>query len=44
MAAPASVASDVWTGISGAEKMRILQTMLRGEVDRIIPALLKEPN
>ena len=44
MAAPASVATEVWSGISGAEKMRMLQLILRREVDRTIPALLKESN
>jgi hypothetical protein len=44
MAAPASVATEVWSGISGAEKMRMLQLILRKEADRAITALLKEPN
>jgi hypothetical protein len=44
MAAPASVATEVWSGISGAEKMRMLQLILRREVERAIPALLKESN
>jgi hypothetical protein len=44
MATPASVATEVWSGISGAEKMRMLTTILRREVERTIPALLKESN
>jgi hypothetical protein len=44
MAAPASVATEVWSGISGAEKVRMLQSILRREVERTIPALLKESN
>ncbi len=44
MAAPASVATEVWSGISGAEKMRMLQLILRREVDRTLPVLLKESN
>ncbi|HUQ29839.1 MAG TPA: hypothetical protein VM051_14680 [Usitatibacter sp.] len=44
MAAPAAVATEVWSGISGAEKMRMLQSILRKEVERTIPALLKESN
>ena len=44
MAAPNSVATEVWSGISGAEKMRMLQGILRQEVARTVPALLKESN
>jgi len=44
MAAPNSVATEVWSGISGAEKMRMLQGMLRQEVARTVPALLKDSN
>ena len=40
-AAPNSVATEVWSGISGAEKMRMLQGILREEVARTVPALLK---
>ncbi|MBC8023811.1 MAG: hypothetical protein H7Y14_11865 [Burkholderiales bacterium] len=44
MAAPNSVATEVWSGISGAEKLRMLQGILRQEVARTLPALLKESN
>ena len=40
-AAPNSVATEVWSGISGAEKMRMLQGILREEVARTVPVLLK---
>jgi hypothetical protein len=43
-ATPNSVATDVWSGISGADKMRMLQKILREEVARTVPALLKESN
>ena len=43
-AASNAVATEVWSGISGAEKMRMLQDILRTEVGRTIPALLKESN
>ena len=39
-----AVATDVWTGISGAQKMRMLQDIIRTEVGRTIPELLKESN
>jgi len=39
---PNSVATEVWSGISGAEKMRMLQGILREEVARTVRALLKE--
>ena len=42
MAAPNSVATEVWSGISGAEKMRMLQEIIRNEIARVVPALLKE--
>jgi hypothetical protein len=44
MAAPNSVATEVWTGISGADKMRMLQDILRREVARTVPALIKDSN
>jgi hypothetical protein len=39
-AAPNSVATEVWSGISGAEKMRMLQGILREEVARTVPMLV----
>jgi len=39
-AAPNTVATEVWSGISGAEKMRMLQGILREEVARTVPALV----
>jgi hypothetical protein len=39
-----AVATDVWSGISGAQKMRMLQDIIRTEVARTIPELLKESN
>ena len=44
LAAPNSVATEVWSGISGAEKMRMLQRIIRDEVARTVPALIKESN
>ncbi len=44
MAAPNAVATEVWSGISGAEKMRMLQGIIKQEVARTVPALLKESN
>ena len=44
MAAPNSVATEVWSGISGAEKMRMLQGIIQQEVARNVPALIKESN
>ena len=39
-----AVATDVWSGTSGAQKMRMLQDIIRAEISRTIPALLKESN
>ena len=44
MAAPNSVATEVWSGISGADKMRMLQGIIQQEVARTLPALVKESN
>jgi len=41
-AAPNTIATEVWSGISGAEKMRMLQGILREEVARAVPILITQ--
>ncbi len=41
-AAPNTVSTEVWSGISGAEKMRMLQDILREEVARTVPVLINQ--
>ena len=41
-AAPNTVATEVWSGISGAEKMRMLQEILREEVAHTVPVLVDQ--
>jgi hypothetical protein len=41
-AAPNTIATEVWSGISGAEKMRMLQDILRQEVARTVPILINQ--
>lgn len=41
-AAPNTIATEVWSGISGAEKMRMLQEILREEVARTVPVLISQ--
>jgi hypothetical protein len=36
------LAISLWSGISGAEKMRMLQGILREEVARAVPALINQ--
>jgi hypothetical protein len=42
-AAPNTTATEVWSGISGAEKMEMLQGILREEVARTVPLLVGNP-
>ena len=37
-----TIATEVWSGISGAEKMRMLQGILREEVARAVPILITQ--
>jgi len=39
-AAPNTVATEVWSGITGAQKMQMLQGILREEVARTVPLLI----
>ena len=43
-AAPDSKATEVWSGISSQQKVRMLQALLREEIARAVPLLVKESN